>query len=705
MSERRGHGLALLVATVAGAEAGFIMRKGGAAEMALLDWLASATASGPESAGAAAEAWPRLLSVPAASRAEAFRDPRLLLQVLQAVLLSASLPPGFTSWEESELDQDVFLRFREASAADTLAVLCRELGVVYVTFLGTLLASPASWQQAEVALFAMAAASSEALELERGGEAVEVRPCLAMVFAGLPGAAALAARDAAASPHHMLVATTLQFMEKFAPFAAENVAALEAGLKYVMSALCVRPVAGRAAWALRALCLSSTRHLAAGHIVASLIEACEQAVAEASVTEGGSTTASDEAGGLGEEDQVAIAEALATVAVGLPSEEAAKSALLRIVSPAFAIIQQLTTAQPQGAGNRKLAGTWRLVAAVVAASGKSPPSLGAEGQSEQLPVVLLRQAWLLAEHIAATRADDREVSAAVCTLWGAAAHAAGAYVAPLLPQVIENARIMFVKHHHADCIRCLQEVLHVQLEEDGLRKAVAASLAVALTTVAGELPALQQQQAVEAGPSGLASGERQRHRGSVDVHQAICKFAQVLLTRDPSTLLTSPSFLPLLQCGVGCLRMHEVEVAKAAAHLMLAICEAAGGSSLPADLALRAQDAVSNCAQAIVQEILRAVAVGSALNEAVIAAMADVLRVLCQQHREATRATMISAMEARDFPVGAGVLSSRQKQLLAVAATKQPPHPKRRYQEMFLEFSRVCQGQAQAESLEWYADQ
>ncbi|CAI5996590.1 unnamed protein product [Closterium sp. NIES-65] len=828
-----------LVAAIGTSEAG-LLSSGGDMEMRLLQWLvqlttggttAAAKAAGGAAGGAAAkgggggggggageggaggageeeervmdtaamaaEVWPKVAKVPRKRRAPALQSGELFTAVLQAVLSASTYP--LTSLDDIGVDPDDFLRYREGPAAEALEACYLELGAVFLDHVSMLLRSAASWQAAEVALFAAGAASGAILDRAgvgkqgagggggRGGEegvseseTNAARVFLSSLFASLPGSAAVIAKDSANIPPAALVATAMHTVAAFAPFCAHHPPALEAGVLYAVAALHIPNATGKAAAALQSLCDAAAPNLAAARVLAPLMQSCEEALAAAAAARGGA--------GMDVGDRVAVVAGLAAVAAMMPQQEA-QPALARLAAPALNTVQQLAPMQDASPYSQALlSADLRVIAAIVstvgdklhaaalasessaaaasaaaAATGVSSPGgspaaaagggaatggAGGSGGAEALLLPLLQGAWPSFDLVAARWADDAVVGAALCGLWGATARAVGGQLAPVLPQVIGAAGGMFQRHLHAACLKCLADI--VSMPRVGARASpeVQASLAAIPDKLAAALTVLQEtitrtdkgtkslhrhsrpegqqgqgqgQQGQGQGQGRLSQQEQEQHARALETLQALWDVARAFVAHAPELLLPSPTFLVLCQSAVACISWADSEAVEAAAAFL---AETIVGQSLlhvrqmaPEALALAAtlpgswvvppglRGAVDDMSRqlggAIVQEVLSAVAKGAVGHEAE-AALADVLNALCCTHPRECEAAIVATLSGPASPCRRAELSPRHIELFVAAATRQPPHPRRRFHCLMSDFGKVTSALMPPEAFEGY---
>ncbi|GBG81304.1 hypothetical protein CBR_g31980 [Chara braunii] len=253
----RAYGLVSLISALGFAESSMLL-KGGEDAFALLDWLIDATGGGGglglEGASMAGEVWPKLSKVGKADKQGGLgMRTSLFRAALESLLRVSALPLGFVSWEESDIDKEDLIRFREDIVTEALTVCFKELGPAFLARLEKELTGGMSWQALEVALFAAGAASEvicaaadcattngrpagldwEFTEQDR----IQATSFISGLFANLPGAAALMARDRSNAPAPLMVSSALQAIERFAGRAVLGKEMLEAGVTYAVNAL------------------------------------------------------------------------------------------------------------------------------------------------------------------------------------------------------------------------------------------------------------------------------------------------------------------------------------------------------------------------------------------------------------------------------------------------------------------------------------
>eukprot|EP00897_Mesotaenium_endlicherianum_P007712 jgi/Mesen1/696/ME000109S_10921 len=731
--------LVAVVTAVGTSEAGLLARAG-EDSLQVLQWLLALTGGagappGQEDEGVswahaamACEAWPRLAAIPKQRRAAELQGPELFTAVLQALFTSAAHPA-----DGAEVDDDLeddFARLREGAAMDALRACYRELGPAFIAALSEKLRGAATWQAAEVALFAAIAAGPEILQTTAGVTPGPMSPAggvdtdrqladaqgasqfLLGLLTGLPGAAAVVAKDVARAPHASLVATALQLVETCALFCARHLAALEAAMSYVIGALYVPSARGRAAAALQALCQGAAPHIAAARVLAPLMQSCEEAAA--AVASAGCPLALSE--------RTAIAQGLASVptqaaGVALAADLAVVAAVVAVVGDSSSPLPDLPTSHA--------------------------PAAASQASAEEILVPLLQGAWPALDQVAARWADNAPVVASLCAVWGATAEAVGAQLAPVLPQVIEAAVRMFQLHLQAACLDCLAAI--VAMPRVGARAAPSCEgpLAAIPGQLLAALPLLerlsggvqaQAQLQLPASPgqkgqprstsltmaAGAGSPHRTANRGSqrreeeaCEALSAVWRVGGAFLRHSPDLLLPSQAFPDLCRCATACMRRLEVEVAQSAVTF---VAEVISGRQLddgdgeeerwevPEELMQRHVDEVlAQVGSSTMQGAVHMLISGVRAPE-VVEALGDVVRALCARYHSASEAAMSAALKGPSSPVRSGVLSDAQLQRFVTLATREPPLPRRTFQELIGRFAKVCNGLAPAESLEGFGN-
>lgn len=336
-------------------------------------------------------------------------------------------------------------------------------------------------------------------------------------------------------------------------------------------------------------------------------------------------------------------------------------------------------------------------------------------------LVILHEIWSPVNLIATHWAGDSDVSSAVCELWAITARKVGVALSGVFPEVVHAATASFRRHYATPCVQCLCDIVALTSQEAFVGQQVQDTLVgslLQLSEVVGVLDQMMEPRGsyMDTGLHTLSVNGNQKQGAKMQQVataglQAICQLGRTFLQHQPAILLTSPSFSKFVYCALGCVRRREVPPGAPAVKFLaeavmgLGYTDDEGRGSILWQLSqemLSYVDAVVSFDLSNMVEVVFKAATTPHIVAKSRDAIADVLYGLCFRYGEGNRAALLASLKAPDFPARPGVLLETSKNLFVTLAVGQPTLPRRRFQELVSDFTRVCQGQMPADVLEGY---
>eukprot|EP00850_Spirogloea_muscicola_P019641 SM000195S05288 [mRNA] locus=s195:103874:109153:- [translate_table: standard] len=384
-------GLCQVAAAVAGAFPELLAAEVAACDGALpLSELVLGCAAEPNMGHAAVELavefFLALNTVPVAERWPPLRR-ELYARLLAVLVTKAAYPSDFVSWDGTTEDADSFHRFRDQIAAEGLDACFNLLGSQFLLFVAHTLEGAATWQQAEVALFAVVsvAPSVKGRLLEEkvpgagsgggGGKIMtseDRHACEAFLMQlltriSLEGGGGLAINGTTTSragglfsSHSLLVIGAARVAGAYAAWLAASPPGplVEGVLGYLLRALSVQGASSQAAAAFRAVCARCTSQLSSPVLLERLI-----VIAETACSSGGGPRAAE---AVELEDRAAVVEGLARVVATVQPAAQAEAFAARLAMPYLNCAADLAAVDVQSEeAAAALIGQLRLLAVAV----------------------------------------------------------------------------------------------------------------------------------------------------------------------------------------------------------------------------------------------------------------------------------------------------------------------------------------------------
>ncbi len=228
------------------------------------------------------EAWAQVAALPLEGCGSLLRQSALWASLLQATLDGVKLPSEFSSWDECEMDEDEFERFREQDAVELFGALCMRLGCAEVLAAAvqqvTSQAQVAQqWIQVEAALFLVRAVHLQvkgslrhAAKTGGGpgaqGGATQLHSVLQSLFSQL------SARPAAVTAHSACISAACKCLFYYSGWLAQHGELLSSSATLAMDSLGVPLAAEAAASALLALTSRASKLFAKGDSIRRLAQ-------------------------------------------------------------------------------------------------------------------------------------------------------------------------------------------------------------------------------------------------------------------------------------------------------------------------------------------------------------------------------------------------------------------------------------------------
>ncbi|KAH7441186.1 hypothetical protein KP509_03G028200 [Ceratopteris richardii] len=680
-------GLCLLLSEIASIEAGLVCRSGVDGGR-ILEWLVDASGGGGglglEGALMAVEAWPRLAAILVEKRGHI--QPSTFMAAAQAILQAAKYPSSFESWDDVALEEDLFFRFRTNVAEGALKAIFKELNGTLLSVILEMLNGASFWQDAEVCLYVASSISQEVIAAAR------LQNQTAVSFLNVLYARVLKLSNETSNSftqNERIVETSVYFLKSYSEWTATDVNFLQHSLHYVMNNFRVSAVRLEASHAFKELCHKAASLLSTMCSIDALIASCEAAL---------SVPVMDVPKDEEIQVQVAVVQGIASVLAVLPPADAERG-LVRLVSSAAANIKEIAAV---GKGNGHIT-TYILESALNVISAAVDYSFR---DSEQLPSALhlLQEIWPALEILKVSWAANGVVAAALCDLWGTIASKVGIYFVDVLPGVIAAASSTFKLHKVAAPLSCLSKVVnlmalkHIPEVEHCLTTMLldVTSMLQYLDSVMDEIETRSQAGNI----SNLTQTQEDPPDGDLEsslsmMYELGCSFLQHF----PVLIYSSVAFSHIFSSAAGAVKRKDPDVAVVAANFLHKSFQAR--HNVPQEFLTQLDQLVISNGGSLVEAILRRLAVSDVV-ESLKEALADVLYGLCTNYPMLTKEALVSSLSAPDFPGRGGFKLDGDKELFVLAAMKQPPHPRLRFQDLMRVFSGVCQMIISTEALHSY---
>ncbi|MCO5569522.1 hypothetical protein L7F22_023235 [Adiantum nelumboides] len=669
-------GLCLLLSEIGSIEAALVCRSGieGAR---ILEWLVDASRGGGslglEGALMAVEAWPRLAAIPHERRGEL--QPPVFIAAAQAILQAAKYSSNFECWDDLDLEEEYFTRFRANAAEGALKAIYKELEGTFLSLVLEILNGTSSWQDAEVCLYASASISKEVLAAAREQNQ------LAITFLGAIYMRVLGSSDERSrlfKQNERLRITSVDFLKSYSEWTASEGTLLQHSMHYVMNSFSIGGVRLEASQAFKELCHKAAPLLATLWPLDTLIGSCEAAL----------SLPVDLRKDEEMQVQVLVVQGLASV-LSLLSSVDAERGLLRLTFAAASTIKEVAVLG-KGTAHLPTSVLESALNVVTAAVG-----YGFQNGGQLHPALhLLQDIWPALEIIKETWAGDGVVAAALCDLWGTVASKVGAGFVDVVPGIIAAASSTFKLHKVAAPLACLSKVVAlVRLKYSSELENCLAAMLLDVTSILSELDKVmdEMEQRSQAGNMSALS-EMQEDPPDTDFGGSLCMMYELgrsFLQHLPAVLLSSVSFLQIFASATGAVNRKDPDVALVAASFLLeslqvrnnvnSLDREKGSWNFPPELLTKLDQVVISYGRLIVEAILRRLALSDVV-ESLKEALSDVLYGLCTCYPAISRDAVITTLSAADFPGRAGFKLDADKERFLLAVLRQPPHPRVRFQ-------------------------
>ncbi|KAF6265368.1 hypothetical protein COO60DRAFT_1689898 [Scenedesmus sp. NREL 46B-D3] len=602
----------------------------------------------------------------------------------------------FVNWnEELDDDEEAFYRFRDQSLTDLLETVFLMTGPAYLQQLQERIAAATAWQQAEGALFCLAAVA----DMLRGQVFSPSHPHAQqnshLLLALFEDLCSPAGRSAAFLSSPFTCATAAAVVGAYAPwFECTPAGPLEGALRLLLHALCFPHSWHAAARAFKVLCMRCAARLCSAPVVQSLAAVAAAAVAPAPAAGQVASYVS-----MPLEDRQAIVEGLARVITLLNPQDVVDSAL-SIQQPHLARTQSIishgsSTAAQGGAAAKQLlqhlADELQLMAVLIKGMEAVHPAMK-----------LLEAAWPVLSAVADAPVcrQDRSVLEAVCEVYKRALQAARGSAKPLLTTLLTAVGELFTATQQAACLDVLSTIAEVFGEVKNAPELAAAHQQAFEGAVAAAGAVLMQRSA--ASQSLPASGDLLRSLLAVaDAHLVFAR-----------ELFISSSVLPqICQWAVAAAALREKEPANAAfsflSHFLAAsskVFNSAGESAAAGGAADPEQQAAAAAAAATLQQCIAAqgeqlmqtlvVAACDTAPRQLLRALASVLYQLLQERLtgELGRQWLLAALQTQELP-------GSDCKAFAKLALRQPPLSRGRFDALLIDFAAISRGEGTSDAL------
>ncbi|KAK9840741.1 hypothetical protein WJX81_001608 [Elliptochloris bilobata] len=596
-----------------------------------------------DAADGALDFFAALAAVPLAERVPALREP-MAQGLAHALLASIAFPQGFVRWEDAEIDEDAFHRFREQAAAEALGSAYAVLRADYLDLCGAALQGAASWQAAEAALTALRLVAAEVqarvLRPGRAGavaaqDAARCGAFLATLFAHACGDGGYALVGNA-----WLATAAARLAGDYAAWlGGPGADSLEGALRLTLAVAALPGAAGPAAAAFRALCVRGAARLQAPAVLAALT-----GVAQGVLSPHGAAAAEEGA-------REAVVEGLSRVIASMPEAEsgAASAAALDLTRPPLQRLQQLLAGgQPPSAGElaaaaaelRLLAAALRFLEFACAGAARPPAVHVLEAAFPMLEAAAAAPAWI----------GDAAVVAAMCETYQRTLLAGKAAAGPLLPSAVDA----LVSAWEAARPPAAAEALGTAVEVFGADAARQPLLATALERFCGAAAPADLGGALAGGPEGAA---------------ALLALLDRCLLLARGALAASNALPRALAWALDAARARELEPARAGLALL--------------------SHALSVAAGPLAAQVEGALAVGGAgtMAAALLRAAAD------------TCPRQLLRPAAASLRVADGFLSAEDCHAFCAAALADPLLPNSRFAALLADFASIPRGEGTSDML------
>ena len=585
------------------------------------------------------EFWCGLQDTPLAQRPDDLRQP-LYRELLRITLAQAALPSDFTGWDDADVDEDEWHRFREQAASEVLRTCLLLLHTEAVEAIRAELTPPAgadapSWQRLEGAIFATRCLHIELKQslIPNGGDHLSLPPqLLAAHQAAVSSLLAqlltpiaegrLGTPPLAAPP---LIESAARLVGAYAKWIAkERPALVQGALRFVLeTALRTPAAADHAAEAFRSLCVHARKQLASAETFGAILAAVEPCFAAES---------------LSADLRVALAEGLGRLVASLPraaDAQAALASLLRAPCAALSAALQQPPPPPVSPGappseaaaerGAAVAVQLRLLTAAV----RFCDGFKEEGHPA-LPA--LQGCWPLVQAVAERHATA-DVVGALCELYCKSMVVLRRLLLPLLPPMLMQLTRIFGGMPLPAPLECVTQAVEAYGKEDDESPA-ACALSDALAAL------------VESVCAHLSSG--QDAEGRPELLTSFFELCHRTLVFAPGLLLSLPSADALFDAAIGCVTHQEFTHTRAALTfvcLFIAGTESAGPYRETSACCLQKSGA------RLLLQSLRGLAALSPDN--LIDHQAECLRVLVDACPSAIQQWLVAALSDPSFSSGA----------------------------------------------------
>lgn len=690
-------GLCLLLSEIGSIEAGLVCRSGvdGAR---ILEWLVDASGGGgglgSEGALMAVEAWPRLAAIPHERRGDL--HPSAFIAAAQAILKAAKYPSTFEFWDDLSLEEEYFTRFRSSAADGALKAIFKELDGTFLSLIPEILNGTSSWQDAEVCLFAAASISKEVIAAARAQNQIAIS-FLGAIYMQVLGSSI--ENGSSYKQNERLVSTSVDLLKSYSEWTASEGTLLQHSLHYVINSFCMSAVRLEASHAFKELCLKGAPLLATLWPIDALIGSCEAALSSPV------NLSKDEEMQV----QVVVVQGLASVLAVLPPADAERG-LVRLTFGAASTIKEVAalgmgTSHPP---TSVLESALNVVSAAV--------EYGFHDGGQLHPALhLLQDIWPALEVLKDTWAGDGVVAAALCDLWGTVASKVGVVFVDVVPGIIATASSTFKLHKVAAPLSCLSKVVAlVGLKRTPELENCLGAMLLDVTSMLQELDKVmdETEKRSQAGTMSALS-VMQEDPPDTDLGSSLCMMYELgrsFLQCFPSLLLSSTAFLQIFASATGAVNRKDPDVALVAASFLRESLQVRNNDkrmdrestcTFPAELLTKLDQVVFSYGTLIVEAVLRRLALSDVV-ESLKEALSDVLYGLCISYPAITKDAIIMTLSALDFPGRAGFKFDTDKERFLLAALRQPPHPRVRFQDLMRLFSGICQTLVSTEALQQY---
>jgi len=588
-----------------------------------------------------------------------------------AAPLSAALPADFESWDDCEVDEDDFNRFREQTAVEILGT-CQQL--LHAEFIGAIrtTAAAGSWQQLEVAFFVLRGLHVEikaTLSQEADGAALApsllqahkqaVKALLLDLFSPL----ATGRLESQPAP---LLASGVRLVGAFAKWlATEQPTLLEGCVRYVIGALSTPAAAEHASEAFRSLCFNCRKQLADLHKVRALLEACQSTLRSADVPI---------------EMRVALTEGLARLVASIINPDDARAGLDQLISSPCTILQATLQQLPPGAPPPPDAAV--IVAAQLTLISSSIRFCDSFRPDRHPVLPVLQGIWPLLQTAAAFFRAHADVVQALCDLYCKAMTCLKQQLAPLLPQLLMQLGEAFSNTPVVGCLSCVTQAIQMygrDHAESEVGDALRGIMTGFIERLCGYINASTDS---ESQPELLTHFWEMCHR---------------CLVFEPGLLLQLPCSTQLFETAIACICHQEFQHTRAVLTFLCLFMSGTESAGPFRETVLMAMQ--ENGAWLLKQSLT---GLSSVSPENLVDHQVELMRVLIEACHGPAQSWLLSIINDPGFHCGAVDPKGATMQAFARLILQQPALSTGEFQCVVSDFSRICRGKLSADSLSRY---